>query len=125
MLEVELPLRLGKHLLIDDVFLHHLGQAFHLGFPTNNVGLILADIRLGLGHLGLGHRDVALFQADLGDFQLVLFVQFRNGDFGQQIALLHHLTDVRVKMVDEPGYLGKNRRLLEGVHPAGRNRACT
>ena len=48
----------------------------------------------------------------------MIFVQLGHEYLSQQIALFHLLADVHIEMLDEAGYLGENRGLLEGVHKA-------
>ncbi len=130
---IELFLRLGQHLFVDDLFLHHLGQTFYLGVPADDFGLILSHVGFRFGQLGdrrldvaLGHHhqllgllDETLVQVDLRHLSLMVFVQLGNEYLRQQIALFHLLADVHVEMLDEPGDLGENRGLLEGIDESG------
>ena len=129
---IELSLRLGEHLFVDDLFLHHLRQTFYLGLPANDFRLILSHVRFCFGQLGDCHLDIALghhhqllglldqpfVQLDLRHLSLMVFVQFGDENLRQQIALFHLLADVHVEVLDEPGHLRENRGLLEGVHKA-------
>ena len=105
LLGIELFLRLGEHLFVDNLFLHHLGHAFYLRLPADDFRLKLSNVCFRFGQLSDRHLDITLghhhqlpgllnqtlVQFDLCHLSLMVFVQLGNEYLSQQIALLSPL----------------------------------